>query len=66
MRDYEDGKEEKLISDTVILCLGTRVNTEAIDQLRTAVRECYIVGDGNGRQGLWNATTSAFDAAMII
>ena len=61
-----DGKEEKLFSDTVILSLGTRVNTEAINHLRTAVSECYIVGDGNGGQGLWNATTSAFDAAMVI
>ncbi len=61
-----DGKEEKLVSDTVILCLGTRVNTDAIDQLRTTVSECYIVGDTNGRQGLWNATTSAYDAAVAI
>jgi NADPH-dependent 2,4-dienoyl-CoA reductase/sulfur reductase-like enzyme len=61
-----NGKEEELISDTVILSLGTRVNTEAIVHLRTAVKECYVVGDGNGRQGLWNATTSAFDAAMVI
>jgi NADPH-dependent 2,4-dienoyl-CoA reductase/sulfur reductase-like enzyme len=69
-KDYSlvvrDGKEEKLLSDTVFLSLGTRVNTEAINHLRTVVRECYIVGDGNGRQGLWNATTSAFDAAMAI
>lgn len=69
-KDYSivvrDGKEEKLVSDTVVLCLGTRVNTEAINQLRTVVSECYIVGDGNGSQGLWNAITSAYDAAMII
>ena len=69
-KDYSlvvrDGKEEKLVSDTVILSLGTRVNTEAINHLRTTVSECYVVGDGNGRQGLWNATTSAFDAAMVI
>ena len=69
-KDYSlvvrDGKEEKLVSDTVILSLGTRVNTEAIDHLRTAVSECYIVGDCNGEQGLWNATTSAYDAAMVI
>ena len=69
-KDYSlvvrDGKEEKLISDTVILSLGTRVNTEAINHLRTAVTECYIVGDCNGEQGLWNATTSAYDAAMVI
>ena len=69
-KDYSlvvrDGKEEKLVSETVILALGTYVNTEAINHLRTAVSECYVVGDGNGRQGLWNATTSAFDAAMVI
>jgi NADPH-dependent 2,4-dienoyl-CoA reductase/sulfur reductase-like enzyme len=69
-KDYSlvvrDGKEEKLISDTVILALGTRVNTEAINHLKAGVNECYIVGDGNGQQGLWNATTSAYDVAMII
>lgn len=70
-KDYsivvKDGKEEKLIFDTVVLSLGTKVNTEAINQLKAAVTECYIVGDSNGKQGsLWNATTSAFDAAMAI
>ena len=69
-KDYSlvvrDGKEEKLASDTVILSLGTQVNTKAINHLRSIMSECYIVGDGNGKQGLWNATTSAFDAAMII
>ena len=70
-KDYvivvKDGIEEKLVFDTVVLALGTRVDRETIDQLKPAVTECYVVGTGNGRQGsLWNATTSAFDAAMAI
>ena len=69
-KDYStvicDDKEEKLVSDWVIVTLGTKVNTDAIDQLKSAVNEYYIVGDCNGTQGLWNATTSAFDAAMVI
>jgi 2,4-dienoyl-CoA reductase-like NADH-dependent reductase (Old Yellow Enzyme family)/NADPH-dependent 2,4-dienoyl-CoA reductase/sulfur reductase-like enzyme len=69
-KDYSivarDGKEEKLFPETVILAMGTEVNTEAIDRLKTAINEYYLIGDCNGRQGLWNATTSAFDAAMVI
>ena len=61
-----NGKEEKLKSDSVILSFGTKVNTEAINKLNAVVSECYIIGDCNGNQGLWNATTSAYDVAMII
>jgi 2,4-dienoyl-CoA reductase-like NADH-dependent reductase (Old Yellow Enzyme family)/thioredoxin reductase len=62
----QNGREEKLFTETVILALGTRVNLNAINQLKDTVAEYYIVGDGNGSQGLWNATTSAFDSAMAI
>jgi 2,4-dienoyl-CoA reductase-like NADH-dependent reductase (Old Yellow Enzyme family)/thioredoxin reductase len=62
-----DGKEEGLAFDTVVLSLGTKVDTESINRLRPSVAECYIVGDCNGRSDtVWNATTSAFDAAMAI
>jgi len=63
----KDGREEGLVFDTLILSLGTKVDTEAIEQLRTAVAECYVVGSCNGRSStVWNATTSALDAAMAI
>ena len=63
----KDGREEGLVFDTVVLSLGTRVDTQAINRLRTAVAECYVVGNSNGKSGtVWNATTSAFDAAMAI
>jgi 2,4-dienoyl-CoA reductase-like NADH-dependent reductase (Old Yellow Enzyme family)/thioredoxin reductase len=62
-----EGREERLRFDTVILSLGTKIDTEAIDHFRGAVAECYVVGTGNGKSGtVWNATTSAFDAAMAI
>jgi 2,4-dienoyl-CoA reductase-like NADH-dependent reductase (Old Yellow Enzyme family)/thioredoxin reductase len=61
------GIEERLVFDTVVLSLGTKVDAEAVNQLRTAVAECYVVGNSNGKSGtVWNATTSAFDAAMAI
>jgi 2,4-dienoyl-CoA reductase-like NADH-dependent reductase (Old Yellow Enzyme family)/thioredoxin reductase len=61
------GNEEGLAFDTIVLSLGTMVDTEAIDRLRPAVVECYVVGNSNGKSGtVWNATTSAYDAAMII
>jgi 2,4-dienoyl-CoA reductase-like NADH-dependent reductase (Old Yellow Enzyme family)/thioredoxin reductase len=63
----KNGRQEQLTYDTVILSLGSRVDAEANSRLKTAVAECYIVGNGNGISGtVWNATTSAFDAAMII
>ena len=63
----KDGKQEQLAFDTVILSLGIKVDHEAINRLRTAVAECYIVGNSNGRSGtVWNATTSAFDAAIAV
>jgi NADPH-dependent 2,4-dienoyl-CoA reductase/sulfur reductase-like enzyme len=70
-KDYaivlRDGREERLPFDTLVLSLGTKVDTEAIDYFRTAVAECHVVGTSNGRAGtVWNATTSAFDAAMAI
>jgi 2,4-dienoyl-CoA reductase-like NADH-dependent reductase (Old Yellow Enzyme family)/thioredoxin reductase len=63
----KDGKEEFLMFDTAILSMGTRVDEESIDRLRSSVAECYIVGSCSGRSNtVWNATTSAFDAAMAI
>jgi 2,4-dienoyl-CoA reductase-like NADH-dependent reductase (Old Yellow Enzyme family)/thioredoxin reductase len=62
-----EGREEGLVFDTVVLSLGVKVDSEAINQLRTAAAECYVVGNSNGKSGtVWNATTSAFDAAMAI
>jgi 2,4-dienoyl-CoA reductase-like NADH-dependent reductase (Old Yellow Enzyme family)/thioredoxin reductase len=63
----KDGKEEALAFDTVILSLGTRVDTESINRLRSSVAECYVVGNCSGNSNtVWHATTSAFDAAMAI
>ncbi len=62
-----EGMEQNLVYDTMILSLGTKVDTEAINRLRGAVAECYVVGNSNGMSGtVWNATTSAFDAAMAV
>jgi 2,4-dienoyl-CoA reductase-like NADH-dependent reductase (Old Yellow Enzyme family)/thioredoxin reductase len=62
-----DGNEERLVFDTIVLSLGTNVDTASIDRLKPAVAECYIVGNSNGKTGtVWNATTSAFDAAMAV
>jgi pyruvate/2-oxoglutarate dehydrogenase complex dihydrolipoamide dehydrogenase (E3) component len=63
----KDGKEEALGFDTVVLSLGTQVDVEFINRLRSSVAECYIVGNCSGKSNtVWNATTSAFDAAMAV
>jgi NADPH-dependent 2,4-dienoyl-CoA reductase/sulfur reductase-like enzyme len=62
-----NGREERLAFETIVLSLGTMVDTDAINRLRPAVAECYVVGNSNGKSGtVWNATTSAYDAAMAI
>ncbi len=63
------GKQEKAGFDTVILALGYRqgANQETIKGLKQAIPECYVVGDCSGIDGaIWNAVTSAYDAAMAI
>lgn len=61
------GREERLPFDTVVLSLGMKVDSQRIQELRAVAGECHIVGSSNGRAGtLWNAVTSAFDAAMVI
>jgi 2,4-dienoyl-CoA reductase-like NADH-dependent reductase (Old Yellow Enzyme family)/thioredoxin reductase len=63
----KDGREEGLVFDTLILSLGTEVDNETIDLFRNAVADCYVVGTSNGKSGtVWNAITSAFDAAMAV
>jgi len=63
----KDGREERLVFDTIVLSLGTKVDMDAINHLRTAMPECYVVGSSNAKSGsVWNATTSAFDAAMAL
>jgi 2,4-dienoyl-CoA reductase-like NADH-dependent reductase (Old Yellow Enzyme family)/thioredoxin reductase len=63
----KDGREDGLRFDTLVLSLGTRVDTEAIDRFKAAFAECYVVGTSNGKSDtVWNATTSAFDAAMAV
>jgi 2,4-dienoyl-CoA reductase-like NADH-dependent reductase (Old Yellow Enzyme family)/thioredoxin reductase len=65
----KNDKEENLEFDTVILASGMKAsaNSEIIRRLRATVAESYVVGNSNDKEdNLWNATTSAFDAAMAI
>lgn len=62
-----DGIKEAMAYDTVILSLGIRIDTEAVNCLRPLAAECHVVGNCNGKTNtVWNATTSAFDAAMAV
>jgi 2,4-dienoyl-CoA reductase-like NADH-dependent reductase (Old Yellow Enzyme family)/NADPH-dependent 2,4-dienoyl-CoA reductase/sulfur reductase-like enzyme len=64
-----NGKEENIEFDNVILASGMKANaySTVIRELKNLVAESYIVGDCTTSHGnLWNAVTSAFDAAMAI
>ena len=72
-KDYavieKEGKKENVVFDTIILASGMKpgANFELINSFRAVVPESYVVGDCNDHQyTIWNATTSAFDAAMVI
>lgn len=61
------GKQEALAFDKIILSMGTQVDTELLNRLKSTVAECYFAGNCNGKSNtVWNATTSAFDAAMAV
>lgn len=63
----KEGAKEHLAFDTVVLSLGTEVDTEAINRMRSLVAECYVVGNCSGKSNtVWHATTSAYDAAMAV
>ena len=50
-----------------IVHLRNSANFKFINSLRAVVPESYVVGDCNDNQyTIWNANTSAFDAAMAI
>ena len=47
--------------------MGGKPNLDFIRKFEMTIPETYRIGDCNGEPGnLWNATTSAFDAAMIL
>ncbi|MDR0500147.1 MAG: NAD(P)/FAD-dependent oxidoreductase [Coriobacteriales bacterium] len=69
LRDMISKEEKELACDTVLLAAGVRPRTEVVDALRHSISECdiYIVGDLLKTRGtIGNATTSAFDVAVII
>jgi len=62
-------KQERFKFDMVILTLGYKQNGnyEMIKGLKETMAESYVVGDCNGSDSaIWNAITSAYDAAMAI
>lgn len=62
-----NGEKKNIKADTLVLSLGNRVNHDIIQEYRKIAPEFYAIGDANGNPGcLWNAVTSAFDAAMVL
>ncbi len=58
--------EECISCDTAVMSLGFKPNTVAIDGFRDLCGEFYVVGDAYRPGNVWNANTTAFDAAMRI
>ena len=64
---HESGDgEETIPCDTAVMSLGFRPNVGKIDSFRDLCGEFYVVGDARKPGNVWNATTTAFDAAMRI
>lgn len=63
----KDGEVSSIPCDTVVIAMGGKPNLDFIRKFEMTIPETYRIGDCNGEPGnLWNATTSAFDAAMIL
>ena len=58
--------EECISCDTAVMSLGFKPNSAAIDGFRDLCGEFYVVGDAYRPGNVWNANTTAFDAAMRI
>jgi 2,4-dienoyl-CoA reductase-like NADH-dependent reductase (Old Yellow Enzyme family)/thioredoxin reductase len=62
-----DGNRRKLICDTLVLSLGVRARRDVAYSFRQVCANVIPVGDCNTLQGtLFNAITTAYDAAMSI
>jgi len=62
----EDGKEQLLATNTVVLATGTRPNQELYQELSGKISEVYRVGDCVEPHQIMEAVTAGFDAGRAI
>jgi pyruvate/2-oxoglutarate dehydrogenase complex dihydrolipoamide dehydrogenase (E3) component len=60
------GAEKTYDADTVILSVGTKVDTRQTDALRSLAPEFYAIGDGKRARRIMQATAEGYDAAIDI
>jgi thioredoxin reductase len=62
-----NGEKYELPCDTLVLSLGVRPREDIAKTFKDCATDVILVGDCCSGQGtLWNATRTAFDAAMAI
>jgi NADPH-dependent 2,4-dienoyl-CoA reductase/sulfur reductase-like enzyme len=62
----EDGRRETIECDTVVLSLGSRPNPEALREFEGTAPDVFCIGDSTRPATVWNATKTAFEAAMRV
>ena len=64
---FNQGLEEKIPCDSVVLCLGVTPDQDMVDRFINLVPDVYVVGDSTTSRGnVWTATSTGFDSAMNI
>lgn len=63
-----NGDKEIIACDTVVLSFGVKTNKDEVEKFKDIAEDTFIIGDcSNSRGGtLYNATRTAFDAAMEL
>ena len=61
-----DGETEKIPCDTVVLSLGLRSRSEAVQALQGIVPDTHVIGDCHGVGNITSAVRDAFYAAVNI
>lgn len=62
----QNGEAGLVQCDTAVMSLGFRPDTKFLDAVRQVCENVYVVGDAKKPGNVWNANTTAFDAAMNI
>ena len=62
----KNGEKETINCDTAVLSLGFRPDAKLAQMFGEICDDVFVVGDAKKPGNVWNANTTAFDAAMMI
>ena len=63
---HQDGTEETIPCDNVILAAGMRSRSDVVESLRPLVNRFYVVGDAKRAKNVMQATRDGYDAVIDL